>query len=109
DPDVILVGECRDTETAQLMVRAALTGHLVFSTLHTNDAAGAIPRLIDMGVEPYLLPASLVAILAQRLVSTICPDCKRPIADPAAVFAQLKLEPPQDNPVRVLKGAGCRE
>jgi len=92
-----------------LMVRAALTGHLVFSTLHTNDAAGAMPRLIDMGVEPYLLPASLVAVLAQRLVRTICPDCKRPVADPAAVFAELKLEPPQDAPLRLWKGAGCKE
>src|SRR5439155_503577 len=109
DPDIILVGECRDTETATLMVRAALTGHLVFSTLHTNDAAGAMPRLIDMGVEPYLLPASLVAVLAQRLVRTICPDCKRPVADPAAVFAELKLEPPQDAPLRLWKGAGCQE
>ena len=109
DPDIILVGECRDTETATLMVRAALTGHLVFSTLHTNDAAGAMPRLIDMGVEPYLLPASLVAVLAQRLVRTICPDCKRPVADPAAVFAELKLEPPQDAPLRLWKGAGCKE
>ena len=109
DPDVILVGECRDTETATLMVRAALTGHLVFSTLHTNDAAGAIPRLIDMGVEPYLLPASLVAVLAQRLVRTICPDCKCPVEDPAAVFAELKLAPPADQPLRLWKGAGCRE
>jgi type IV pilus assembly protein PilB len=109
DPDVILVGECRDTETATLMVRAALTGHLVFSTLHTNDAAGAIPRLIDMGVEPYLLPASLVAVLAQRLVRTICPDCKCPVEDPAAAFAELKLEPPADQPLRLWKGAGCRE
>ena len=109
DPDVILVGECRDTETATLMVRAALTGHLVFSTLHTNDAAGAIPRLIDMGVEPYLLPASLVAVLAQRLVRTICPDCKRPVEDPTAVFAQLKLQAPAGQPLRLWKGAGCRE
>jgi len=109
DPDIILVGECRDTETATLMVRAALTGHLVFSTLHTNDAAGAIPRLIDMGVEPYLLPASLVAVLAQRLVRTICPDCKRPVEDPAAVFAELNLEPPADQPLCLWKGAGCQE
>jgi type IV pilus assembly protein PilB len=109
DPDIILVGECRDTETAQLMVRAALTGHLVFSTLHTNDAAGAVPRLIDMGVEPYLLPASLVAVLAQRLVRTICPDCRRPVANPEAVFAKLKLDPPADTPLRLWKGEGCLE
>ncbi|MFM9181921.1 MAG: GspE/PulE family protein, partial [Phycisphaerales bacterium] len=68
DPDVILVGETRDTETATLMVRAALTGHLVFTTLHTNDAPSAIPRLLDMGVEPFLLPGALVGVLAQRLV-----------------------------------------
>jgi type II secretory ATPase GspE/PulE/Tfp pilus assembly ATPase PilB-like protein len=66
DPDILLVGETRDTETAQLMVRAALTGHLVFSTLHTNDAAGSIPRLVDMGVESYLLPTALLAVIAQR-------------------------------------------
>jgi type IV pilus assembly protein PilB len=107
DPDVILVGETRDTETAQLMVRAALTGHLVFSTLHTNDAAGAIPRLIDMGVEPFLLPSSLLAILAQRLVRTICKNCKEEVQDPARVFEELKLEPPPGLPVRLWRGAGC--
>ena len=68
------------------MVRAALTGHLVFSTLHTNDAPGAIPRLIDMGVDPFLLPASLLAVLAQRLVRTICPDCKEEVKDPASIL-----------------------
>jgi type II secretory ATPase GspE/PulE/Tfp pilus assembly ATPase PilB-like protein len=78
DPDIILVGEIRDTETAQLAIRAALTGHLVFSTLHTNSAAGAIPRLLDMGIEPFLLSATLVSVLAQRLVRTICPDCGQP-------------------------------
>src|SRR6266571_2262598 len=95
DPDIILVGETRDTETAQLMVRAALTGHLVFSTLHTNDAPGAIPRLLDMGVDPFLLPASLLAVLAQRLVRTVCPQCKEPVKDPRSVFRKLKVTPPQ--------------
>jgi type IV pilus assembly protein PilB len=76
DPDIILVGEIRDQETAGLAIRAALTGHLVFSTLHTNDAVGVIPRLVDMGVEPYLLSATLVAIVAQRLVRGICPICR---------------------------------
>jgi type IV pilus assembly protein PilB len=109
DPDVILVGETRDTETAMLMVRAALTGHLVFSTLHTNDAAGAIPRLIDMGVEPYLLPASLIAILAQRLVRTICPHCKEEIKNPEQVFENLKITPPPDMYLRLWRGRGCRE
>jgi type IV pilus assembly protein PilB len=76
DPDIILVGEIRDQETASLAIRAALTGHLVFSTLHTNDAAGVIPRLVDMGIEPYLLSATLVAVLAQRLVRGVCPVCR---------------------------------
>lgn len=70
------MGETRDVETAQLMIRAALTGHLVFSTLHTNDAPGAIPRLLDMGVEPFLLPDSLLEVLAQRLVRRLCPRCR---------------------------------
>lgn len=84
DPDVILVGETRDAETATLMVRAALTGHLVFSTLHTNDAPGAIPRLLDMGVEPCLLPDSLIAVMAQRLVRRLCARCRRPGPEPQA-------------------------
>ena len=78
DPDVIMVGEIRDRETADVAIRAALTGHLVFSTLHTNDAPSAITRLTDMGVENYLITSSLVAVLAQRLVRVICPHCKQP-------------------------------
>jgi general secretion pathway protein E len=79
DPDVIMIGEIRDFETAEIAVQAALTGHLVFSTLHTNDAAGAISRLLEMGVEDYLLASSLLAVMAQRLVRTLCPHCRRPI------------------------------
>jgi type II secretory ATPase GspE/PulE/Tfp pilus assembly ATPase PilB-like protein len=109
DPDIILVGETRDTETAQLMVRAALTGHLVFSTLHTNDAAGAIPRLVDMGVEPYLLPSSLLAILGQRLVRTICKHCKQEVKNPAKVFEELKVQTPSQPAPRLWYGAGCSE
>jgi type II secretory ATPase GspE/PulE/Tfp pilus assembly ATPase PilB-like protein len=109
DPDIILVGETRDTETAQLMVRAALTGHLVFSTLHTNDAPGAIPRLVDMGVEPYLLPSSLIAVLAQRLVRTVCEKCKEEVPEPERAFEQLKLTPPPGLPVKLWRGAGCPE
>jgi general secretion pathway protein E len=75
DPDVILVGEVRDQETAELAVQASLTGHLVLATLHTNDAPSAIPRLIDIGMEPYLITSSLMAVLAQRLVRRLCPDC----------------------------------
>jgi type IV pilus assembly protein PilB len=107
DPDIILVGETRDTETAQLMVRAALTGHLVFSTLHTNDAPGSIPRLLDMGVDSFLLPASLLAVLAQRLVRTICPKCKEPVKDPEKVFCDLKIDPPAGAPMQLFRGAGC--
>jgi len=109
DPDIILVGETRDTETAQLMVRAALTGHLVFSTLHTNDAPGAIPRLLDMGVDAFLLPASLLAVLAQRLVRTICANCKEEVKNPETIFERLKIEPPAGVPARLWRGAGCPE
>ncbi|MBI2370635.1 MAG: Flp pilus assembly complex ATPase component TadA [Deltaproteobacteria bacterium] len=76
DPDIIFVGEIRDAETLEMSVRAALTGHLVFSTLHTNDSAGAVPRMVDLGVEPFLLSSSLIAVLAQRLVRRICSGCK---------------------------------
>ena len=88
DPDVILVGETRDPETAEIAVRAALTGHLVFTTLHTNDAASAVARLVDMGVEPYLLASCLRGVLAQRLVRRLCPHCSRPAAPTKAPRAQ---------------------
>jgi general secretion pathway protein E len=78
DPDIIMVGEIRDLETAEMAIQAALTGHLVFSTLHTNDAASAITRLTDLGVPPYLISATLIGVLAQRLVRTLCPHCKQP-------------------------------
>ena len=108
DPDIILVGETRDTETAQLMVRAALTGHLVFSTLHTNDEAGAIPRLIDMGVEPYLLPAALLAVLAQRLVRSLCPHCREEMPDPVGELAKLKVPPPPGpEPLKLWRAKAC--
>jgi type IV pilus assembly protein PilB len=108
DPDIILVGETRDTETAQLMVRAALTGHLVFSTLHTNDAPGAIPRLLDMGVDGFLLPASLLAVLGQRLVRTICPNCKEEVAHPEKVFEEINLTPPvTGSELKLFRGRGC--
>src|SRR5512134_3582474 len=78
DPDVIMIGEIRDLETAQIAVQASLTGHLVLATLHTNDSASAVTRLVDMGVEPFLLASSLVGVLAQRLVRCLCLDCRRP-------------------------------
>ena len=97
DPDVILIGEIRDTETAQIAVQASLTGHLVFSTLHTNDAPGALTRLVDMGVEPYLVASSLEAVLAQRLVRVLCKSCKGRMIPPtpAAFKAQLGIPPNQ--------------
>lgn len=107
DPEIILVGETRDAETAELMVRAALTGHLVFTTLHTNDAAGCIPRLIDMGVEPYLLPSCLQGALAQRLARRVCKVCKEPERDPYQVFETLGLTPPTDRPLTLWKAVGC--
>ena len=105
DPDVIMIGEIRDPETAQLAVRAALSGALVFSTLHTQDAAGAVPRLMDMGVEPYLLASTMAGVIAQRLVRLVCPACKAPASYPAATLAKVGLSPADD--LALVKGAGC--
>src|ERR1700683_3533165 len=91
DPDVILIGEIRDQETAQIAVQASLTGHLVFSTLHTNDAPGALTRLVDMGVEPYLVASSLEAVLAQRLVRVLCRHCKQEDHSPTAQAFKASL------------------
>jgi type IV pilus assembly protein PilB len=107
DPDVILVGEIRDQETADLAMRAALTGHLVFSTLHTNNALGAIPRLIDMGVEPFLLASALTAMIGQRLVRCICPGCKVEREDSLKVLSELKVELPEGMSPQLWAGAGC--
>ena len=93
DPDRILVGEIRDQDTAQIAIQAALTGHLVLSTLHTNDAAGAVTRFIDMGVQPFLLAATLLGVLAQRLVRTICPYCKIPYSPSRSLLNQLGVNP----------------
>jgi type IV pilus assembly protein PilB len=92
DPNVIMVGEIRDNETAELAIHAALTGHLVFSTLHTNSAIGSIPRLIDMEVEPFLLSYSLRALVAQRLVRRVCPDCKIEMDVPKKLMAEIVQE-----------------
>src|SRR5215471_11065645 len=107
DPDVILIGEIRDQETAQIAVQASLTGHLVFSTLHTNDAPGALTRLVDMGVEPYLVASSLEAVLAQRLVRVLCKHCKQPDDSERATAFKQKLGIPADR--MIYKAVGCRE
>jgi type II secretory ATPase GspE/PulE/Tfp pilus assembly ATPase PilB-like protein len=110
DPDILMVGEVRDSETAEITIRAALTGHLVFSTLHTNDAAGAVTRLIDMGIEPFLVSSSLECLIAQRLVRLICPACRRPISLPADIINQLKKETPiLPQKMVFYEGAGCEE
>ena len=106
DPDVIMVGEIRDRETAEIAIRAALTGHLVFSTLHTNDAPSAITRLTDMGIENFLLTSSLVAVLAQRLVRVICPECKQPERVSGAWLRSVGFDAPQTE-YTTFRGAGC--
>lgn len=105
DPDVIMVDEIGDPETAQWALRAALSGVLVFSTLHTTDSAGAVPRLMDMGLEPYLLASGVVAVIAQRLVRVICPHCKAPAAYTAEVLNQVGLTPDPD--MGLYRGHGC--
>jgi len=109
DPDVILVGEIRDLETAEISIHAALTGHLVFSTLHTNDAAGAVTRLIDMGIEPFLVASSVVAIIAQRLVRVICPSCKEPYKPEQALLQEVGLTSSRTNKKMLYRGTGCPE
>jgi general secretion pathway protein E len=100
DPDVIMIGEIRDRETADIAIRSALTGHFVYSTLHTNDAPSAVTRLTDMGVENFLMSSSLVAVLAQRLVRVICPNCK--------TSAGMRMTPFGDH-IEVFRGAGCEK
>jgi len=103
DPDIIMVGEIRDLETVEIAIQASLTGHLVFSTLHTNDATGALTRLVDMGVEPFLIASSLLAVLAQRLVRRICPECKEPFHPEESPLEELGL--PKDQVF--YHGRGC--
>lgn len=107
DPDRIMVGEMRDKETAQIAIQASLTGHLVLSTLHTNDSAGAVTRLIDMGCEPFLVAASLEGVLAQRLVRTICKDCRVAYEPNEAVLSQLGLSPHELGDKNFYTGKGC--
>src|SRR5205807_2391804 len=110
DPDVILIGEMRDLETAESAIQASLTGHLVFSTLHTNDAPSAFTRMIDMGLEPFLVSSTVEGVLAQRLVRTICPECK---TDYTPEIAEVPLDFPgaggnNGRPLVLKKGVGCR-
>lgn len=117
DPNIILVGEIRDSETTDLAIQAALTGHLVFSTLHTSDAPGAIPRFLDLGAEPFLLASSLSAILGQRILRKICQHCREEITPPEIMVADIKnvlgklLPPAKDgkDPVKLYRGKGCSE
>jgi type IV pilus assembly protein PilB len=106
-PNIILVGEIRDHETAEIAVQASLTGHLVFSTLHTNDAPSAITRLVDIGVQPFLVASSLIAIMAQRLVRIVCPKCKEPEDPPAAEIKSAGLTPEHLKAATFMRGRGC--
>ncbi|NWG04050.1 MAG: Flp pilus assembly complex ATPase component TadA [Syntrophaceae bacterium] len=109
DPDIIMIGEIRDLETSEIAMQAALTGHLVLSTLHTNDAPEAISRLVDIGVEPYLIASCVVGVLAQRLVRTICPDCKTPYQADPATFNDLNGEGGSSKePLTLYRGKGCK-
>jgi type II secretory ATPase GspE/PulE/Tfp pilus assembly ATPase PilB-like protein len=109
DPDVIMIGEIRDTETAQIAVQAALTGHLVFSTLHTNDAASALTRLIDMGIEPFLISSSVIGVIAQRLVRVICEKCKEEYVPSEDILYGLKIKDRlnNDSKIKLYRGKGC--
>jgi len=107
DPDIIMVGEIRERETAEIAVQAALTGHLVLSTLHTNDSVGAVTRMIDMGVEPYLLSSALIGVIAQRLVRTICPDCRTESVAPPSVIETYGWQ--DKGRVRLARGRGCNK
>jgi type IV pilus assembly protein PilB len=107
DPDVILVGEMRDLETAQIAIRAALTGHLVFSTLHTNDAPSTVTRLQDMGIPPFLISSSLLLVIAQRLVRRICLECRETVQVPVSALIDVGFRPEEAEGVRVYAGKGC--
>jgi type II secretory ATPase GspE/PulE/Tfp pilus assembly ATPase PilB-like protein len=112
DPNVILIGEIRDTETTQLAVQAALTGHLVFATLHTNSASTAIPRLIDLGAEPFLVSSALLAAIAQRIARQICPHCKMaytPTPEELALIAHDLPSSVTTPPTQLYKGRGCEQ
>ena len=107
DPDIIMVGEIRDQETSEIAIRAALTGHLVLSTAHTNDAPSTINRLVDMGTEPYMLSTSLVCICSQRLIRKVCGNCKTPVAIPKEAILEAGVDPERFNGITFYEGTGC--
>ena len=109
DPDIIMVGEIRDLETAETAVQASLTGHLVLSTLHTNDAPSAITRMMDMGVEPFLIASSIVGVLAQRLGRRICQNCKEPYKPPAEALHRVGFNVDDTENVVFYRGRGCEQ
>ncbi len=106
-PDIIMVGEIRDLETAEIAIQSALTGHLIFSTLHTNDAPSAVTRLADMGVKPYLVASTVQGVLAQRLVRTVCPSCRKPYKPSEEEIVALSLDPIKDKELELYRGTGC--
>jgi type IV pilus assembly protein PilB len=108
DPDIIMVGEIRDNETARIATHAALTGHLVLSTLHTNDAPGAVVRLVDMGIEPFLVSATVIGVVAQRLVRVLCTACREPYAPAPQVAARYRLAGPDQPPPTIYRARGCQ-
>src|SRR5205807_2029337 len=106
-PNIILVGEIRDNETAEIAIQASLTGHLVFSTLHTNDAPSAITRLVDIGVQPFLVASSVIAIMAQRLVRVVCPKCKGPDSPPNHEIKAAGITEDMLKTATFMRGSGC--
>ncbi len=109
DPDIIMIGETRDVETAQIAIQSALTGHLVLSTLHTNNAPASITRLIDMGVEPFLIASSVVLVMAQRLVRKLCDKCKRPYKPSTELLERIGLSAAQAKEITFYEAVGCDE
>lgn len=107
DPDVILIGEIRDQETAEIAVQSSLTGHLVFSTLHTNDSPSAITRLVDIGIEPFLISSSLLSVVAQRLVRVLCPDCKEAYTPEGPLLKAIGLTKAQVQNHTIYRSRGC--
>ncbi|MCX5716142.1 MAG: GspE/PulE family protein, partial [Candidatus Omnitrophica bacterium] len=109
DPDIMMVGEVRDYETAEITIRSSLTGHLVFSTLHTNDAAGGIARLLDMGIEPYLVASSVECFIAQRLVRLICKSCKHEVSLTKEIMRELGVSAEEAKGAKIYEGKGCEQ